>query len=53
MDYRPHRNDVRVQLLIWLTKAPFLLLMWAVKRVGVTSNKTSNKIVKKGKLLRK
>ena len=53
MDYYPQKNDQRVQLLIWLTKAPFLLIMWAIKKIRIASNKTSNKMIKKRILLNK
>ena len=40
MDYQPHKNDVRVQMLIWLTKAPYLLWVYLkqkFKQKGVKS----------------
>ena len=52
MDYYPQKNDQRVQLLIWLTKAPFLLIIWIVKKIRITSNKTSNKTAQKTGLLK-
>ena len=52
MDYYPQKNDQRVQLLIWLTKAPFLLVVWAVKKIRIASNKTSNKTAQKTGLLK-
>lgn len=45
MDYQPHKNDVRLQMLIWLTKAPVLL--WIYLKQKLKQNREKRQVIKK------
>lgn len=38
-NYRPHQNDQRIKMFIWLCKAPYLLFVYLKQK----SNKTGEK----------
>ena len=44
MDYYPHKNDQRVQLLIWLTKAPVLFVIYLKQKLK--QNREKKQVIK-------